>query len=487
MICGHKPTADENDRLPESSVEPGDGGAATIDHPGKIRNRARILPDERRELDARMIERLQSMGLDPIRRNNRILVDVEVDPGMTFSGSSKREKWAFASVAAERAAENALAFDLFAQSADFADLRHFVLRPRGKKATVEGLLVAIQELSAAYNQHVGRLISDGKIRSLLSVIHVRYDDQLQMFDLHIHCLWLIATDDLDAVWRGIQTKFSTVWMDTKEIRQPQALANYVLSWIVDHREALDWPDEAVKALWSLPRPRFIRPAGAFAEFKATLEGQRLRREDGDIQIVPIQKRPPPAVSPLRKPPSATGTVVGYVQAKLLGELRWCAIAFVRPGERLTRQHRDEILAGSRRAQKATRSDDPVGNDDHATKPATTTGLSPFPAGSSSDPADPSLDEGQRPATTPTDTNPAPVVVIPPVFPTGAQGMLPPVRTMRAGLWQAMGHFMRVGVRGLSQALAWLTPRGRRRMRKSRDPDSGNCASGPAGIAAIPPT
>ena len=156
MICGHKPTADENDRLPESSVEPGDGGAATIDHPGKIRNRARILPDERRELDARMIERLQSMGLDPIRRNNRILVDVEVDPGMTFSGSSKREKWAFASVAAERAAENALAFDLFAQSADFADLRHFVLRPRGKKATVEGLLVAIQELSAAYNQHVGR-------------------------------------------------------------------------------------------------------------------------------------------------------------------------------------------------------------------------------------------------------------------------------------------------------------------------------------------
>jgi hypothetical protein len=487
MICGHEPTADASG-LPESSVEPGDGGAATIDHPGTIRNRARIMPDERRELDARMIERLTSMGLDPIRRNNRVLVDVEVDPGMTFTDSSKREKWAFASVAAERAAENAIVFDLFAQSADFADLRHFVLRPRGKKATIEGLLASIQELSAAYNQHVGRLISDGKIRPLLSVIHVRYDERLQMFDLHLHCLWLITQDDLDTVWKGIQTKFSTVWMEPEKIHNPAALANYVLTWIVDHREAQDWPDEAVKALWSLPRPRLIRPAGAFAEFKATLEGQRPVREDGAIQIVPIQRRPPPARSPLSKPPSVTGTVVGYVQAKLLGELRWCAIAFVQPGERLTRQHKDEILAGSRRAQRTARSDDPDGYDDHATKPTTTTGLSPFSAASSSDPADPSPDEAQRPATTPTDTNPAAVVVLPPVFSPTAQGTLQPDHTTRAGRWQAMSTFLRVGIRGLLQGLAWLTPRGRRRMRKSRDSDNGNhCASGPAGIAPEPPT
>jgi hypothetical protein len=477
MICAHEPTADAYGH-PESSFEPEDGGAPIIDS-DKVRNRARIMPDERRELDSRMIERLRSMGFDPIRRNNRVLVDVEVDPGMTFAGSSKREKWTFASVAAERAAKYAIAFDLFAREADFAHLRHFVLRPRGKKTTAEGLLAGIQELSNAYNQHVGRLISAGKILPLLAVIHIRYDIHLQMFDLHIHCLWLIAADDLDTVWKGIQTKFSTVWMEPEKIDNPAALANYVLTWIIDHREAQDWPDEAVKALWSLPRPRLVRPAGDFAKFKAPVEeGHRLLREGGEILIVPIQKRPPSTRALLPKPPNVTGTVVGYVQAKLLGELRWCAIAFVQPGERLTRQHKDDILAGSRRAQKAKRSDDPCGDDDFATKPTTTTGLTPFSTTSSSDPTGPVSDAPQRPATSPLDADTTPVVVLLPFPPSLAQGPLQTDHVKRTDRCQVVINLVRAGVRRLLQGLAWLSPRGRRRIRKSRDPDTATTRAKP---------
>jgi transposase InsO family protein len=60
------------------------------------------------------------------------LVDFDTEPGRVLRNAIKREKWVFSSVAAERAAEVAAAFDLFSKSADLTDLRHFVLRQRGK-------------------------------------------------------------------------------------------------------------------------------------------------------------------------------------------------------------------------------------------------------------------------------------------------------------------------------------------------------------------
>jgi hypothetical protein len=332
------------------------------------RNRQRILPHERKRLDSQMVERLQSLHQVPIRTSNRVLVDVDKELGRVFRNASKRERWVFSSVAAERAAEVAAAFDLFSESADLTDLRHFVLRPLGEKPTADQLPAAIKQLSDAYDQYVGPLVSDGLIKPLLCAIHVRYDQALGVFDPHAHCVWRVATDDLDAVFQGVQTKFSTVWMEDKPIKNPAALVNYVVTWIIDHRALQDWPKDALLALWRLPRPRFMRPAGLFAKFKGTLKGHRLVRQDGAVKAVPVQKRPA-ARKKVCAGPLHTGSVVGFVHAKVLGKLRWCAIAVVNGRDRLSRRHIDDILAQSTwAARKASRG-----------YPATTTGLSPFPA------------------------------------------------------------------------------------------------------------
>jgi hypothetical protein len=347
------------------------GGAPAVSADGP-RNRERILPDERLLLDAAMVKKLQSYEENPIRTNERILVDVDFELGHTFGVASKRERWVFASVAAERAAAKAAGFDLFSQANDLSDLRHFVLRPRGKKAAVDELQDAIRQLSADYNTHVGALVSDEFIKPLLCVIHVRYDDTLEMFDIHAHCMWRVSSDNMDAVFQGVQTKFSTVWAEEEPIRNPAALANYLLTWVLDHRGLQDWPRDAVLALWRLKRPRFIRPAGAFACFLKDHDDCRFVREDGAVQVVPVQKRPTPATK-VSVEGLQTGSVVGYVQAKIMGQLRWCAIALVKKGERLTRRHIDDILANSTRAAGRA----------PASYTTTTTGLSPFPAGPTS--------------------------------------------------------------------------------------------------------
>jgi hypothetical protein len=406
---------------------------------GKPRNRQRILPDERIQLDSAMVKRLKSWGEIPIRTTNRVLVDVDIELGRVIRNASKRERCVFSSVAAERAAEVAAAFDLFSETADLTDLRHFVLRPRGKKPTADQLPAAIQQLSDAYNQYVGPLVSEGLIKPLLCAIHVRYDEALGVFDPHAHCVWRVATDDLDAVFQGIQTKFSTIWMDKKRIRNPAALVNYILTWIIDHRSLQDWPKKAVLALWRLRRPRFSRPAGQFAKFKATLlKGHRLVRQDGAVKAVPVQKRPP-ARDKTYAVPLQTGSVVGYVRAKVLGKLRWCAIAVINGSDRLNRQHIADILAQSTLAtRKASRG-----------YPTTTTGLSPFPA-------DPPPTEPQQPSDAAADPDPA--IISPGLSQPTAPIAPPPAVVTKSGRWQKAKAFLRVRIQRLLKVLAGIVPR-----------------------------
>jgi len=297
-----------------------------------------------------------------------VLVDVDIDLGRVFRRTGVREKWVFSSIAAERAATYAGAFDLFAKTANFGGLRHIVLRPLGKKVALAELDEGIQQLSDDYNQHVGRLVSKRLVDPLLCVIHARYDAATGLFDLHAHCVWRVSSDNVDAVFQGVQTKFSTVWMDTKRIRKPAALVNYLVTWVVDHRQLPDWPDDAIRALWNASRPKLIRPAGDFLEFRRTLGEHRIVREGGTVRAIPIRKRP--ASKKVDGPPPKTGAVVGFVRAKLRGKLRWCAIAAVNGQDRLNRKQISSIVDQSRLASR----------NFAPTYPTTTTGQTPLPAG-----------------------------------------------------------------------------------------------------------
>ena len=173
---------------------------------------------------------------------------------------------------------------------------------------------------------MGKLVTARLIAPILCGVHIRFDEKLGLFDIHLHCVWRVAPDNLDAVLVGIQTRFSTTWMEKKKIRNPAALVNYITTWIVDHRALQRWPDTALLALWRLNRPKLIRPAGDFAAFRKTVKGFRLVREGSAIKKVRVKKRKvrPAGDTPKRK----DGAVLGFVRAKIAGKERRCAIVAV---------------------------------------------------------------------------------------------------------------------------------------------------------------
>lgn len=308
------------------------------------RDRKPLRRTERARLDRRTASRLLKLKRIPRRLASRVLMDLRDDPGRIYKSNNLREKWVFASVAAERAALYSGAFDLFAEKADFRNLRHYVLRPKATKVTIGNLAAGIRELADAYDKHVGRLVTAKKIAPLLCVVHVRFDPDLGLFDLHLHCLWLVADNKLDAVLRGIQTKFSTTWLDEK-IRRPGALVNYLTSWVIDHRALQKWPDDALLAVWDLNRPQFIRPAGPFADFrKKNLKGYRVVRDGKITRKIPIRKRRRPALKAGSPPP---GTILSYCQPVIQGRRRRCVAVAIDPKKGLSARQKKDILERSK--------------------------------------------------------------------------------------------------------------------------------------------
>jgi hypothetical protein len=310
-----------------------------------VARRKRILSTERRRCDRRTAARLIAQPGGPRRPSDRVLVDVEVDPGHVYRNGALREKWVFASVASKRAADVAGAFDLFAENADLSDLRHVVLRPLGHKTAIGDLDKGLKKLAEDYDRHVGRLVTKKLIVPLVCTVHIRFDVKSNLFDLHLHCAWRLVPTVLDKVLAEIHPHFSTTWIEGEKIRTPAALVNYFFTWVIDHRSLQQWPDAALHAVWKLGRHRLIRPSGPFAEFRKTLKDCRLVRENGTVMRVPVTKRVKrrQILTTTPKP----GTTLGYVAVTIKRKKRWCAIAAVAPGGRLTDRQVRDILERSR--------------------------------------------------------------------------------------------------------------------------------------------
>ena len=303
--------------------------------PGKqVRTkRLALTKGERRRADERTAKRLVRLGHDPFRSSRRLFQDTEVEPGRLFEAPAYRERWVFAGEAGKRAARTSAEFDLFKQGRDLSNARHVILRPRPAKAAPGAVRIAkaapgdlaaeLERFADRYNRFTKRLVTEGLLRPLLTVVHIRFDTKINRWDVHAHCLWDIENEHIDTVRQRIGTRFSTPWKENKALKNPAAVVNYMTQWVVDHRELSRWPDTALGELWDLERPRFVRPAGEFALFRRQIADHRLERSGS---VVTVQPRKPRR---MRREASWNGCVgdgvVGYVRLRLDGRRRLCAV------------------------------------------------------------------------------------------------------------------------------------------------------------------
>jgi hypothetical protein len=285
-------------------------------------SRIKLNDDEKRSIGLRIAKRLERLGEDPWTPNVTTMVDLEVQRGRQFVLSSAQERQLMPATAAERAAEMAISFDLFKQTHDLKNMRHVVLRPVASKVEVHELEARLKLFSDDLSRHIGRLVTDRKVEPILTTIHITFCKTTKKIDLHAHTTWIATDDDHRAARQAIACKFSCFWSEPKEIRNPGAVVNYMATWVVDHREAVEWPDEVLLAVWRLTKARMVRPAGAFAKFRATMKDKRLvRNADGSVSAIDIQKR--------RLPSSTSVTNAdgfrGFARIKLGQISRLCAI------------------------------------------------------------------------------------------------------------------------------------------------------------------
>lgn len=273
------------------------------------------------------------MAIDPDRANPRIFEDISIQPGRMFEPNNHRDRWVFAAKAGKRAARLAAEFDVFKTLGDLTDVRHFIIRPRPDKplpgqprklkAGPGDLDKELKRFATAYDRWTSKLVAEKLIEPLLTAIHVRFDQTMNLWDVHAHCVWRVKPENMEDVQRKIQTKFSKIWHDKKPVENPAALVNYITQWVIDHRALKDWPDQALKEVWELSKPRFIRPAGAFAAFRRSLTGRALERRGAKVMIVEKTARRPKTAT--RSPRLKPDGIFGYATLHLDRQDRRIAI------------------------------------------------------------------------------------------------------------------------------------------------------------------
>lgn len=307
--------------------------ASNVAGGSRERRRPALTAGERRRADIDTAKRLMLLKREPLRPDARLFEDIEVEVGRTFTPANFKDRWAFAAVGGRRAARIAAEFDLFKEGRDLSNIRHFTLRPRPKKpapgearvtkARIGELDAELRRFADDYNKWTTKLVSEGLLEPIIAVVHIRFDRSIQRWDIHAHCVWMVKSESMPIILRRIGTKFSKPWYEKNLIRNPAALVNYITQWVIDHRELRRWPDEALLELWDLNRPRLIRPAGKFADFRRGLDGRTLIREADRITI--REKEPPRRRYTSPYDGTRREGVVGYIRARFDGRRRLCAV------------------------------------------------------------------------------------------------------------------------------------------------------------------
>lgn len=277
---------------------------------------------QRRAVDRRTASVLERAGLDPRPPHETALRVVET--GARIVLEEYRPRWVWAGCGHARASEVALNWDAFQATIDLSSLRHVRLRPKGHKAQPGQLASELARFSRDLDRHVGRLVTSGLVQTLLTSIHLRYDTGRGVWDIHAHCMWLVDDENCARVWSRLEEHFFDPWHEKEHIRQPGALANYILYRSVDHHSIDAWPSYIVTELWNLQRAQLHRCSGLFAAFRRDMSHRKLRRVGSAIVIEDRRPARPRPVVGDEEAPRDDG-VVAYTVARIGGQATLCQV------------------------------------------------------------------------------------------------------------------------------------------------------------------
>lgn len=220
-----------------------------------------------------LAQRLVGIGINPFQsENERYIVLLDDGTGEIIEwGKPLRGTRFFAPNAIRKDKPLVAEFEAFANRHGLQDCVYWGVGLTGAKADPDHLEAALKSFNDRINVEFSELRKSGKFELLLLVIHPRYDEFSEKFDLHAHFVARVPIEHRDAVKHRLTVKFSKTDFPDNPIRKAAAVATYMLWGIFRNDIMVFWPDHALKAVWGLTqgRFRFVRSGGSFAKWKAS--------------------------------------------------------------------------------------------------------------------------------------------------------------------------------------------------------------------------
>lgn len=220
-----------------------------------------------------LAQRLSRIGINPfVSEKSRYLVLLEDSPGEVIDlGRPLRGSRIFSTEAVRKNIPVVEDFVAFAKADGLDDCVFWCIGLPGAKAKSADLIDAMKAFNAAINIEFSELRKRYSFELLLLAIHPRFDPSMGLFDLHAHFVCRLKPHQREAIERRLTAKFSRIDLKTNAIRNPAAVATYMLWGIWRNKEMLSWPDHALQAAWSLTchRFRFFRTGGSFAQWRSS--------------------------------------------------------------------------------------------------------------------------------------------------------------------------------------------------------------------------
>jgi len=171
-------------------------------------------------------------------------------------------------------------FKSFARRQDTKNWRFWSFGTTDRKARIYELAEDLQ----LFNKRINTVFSDCRKRHdfevFLIVVHVRYDEVTNSFDLHAHFICQMPAGQREAVARRLTCAFSKCHLPDEPIRKLAAVVTYSLWGIYKARNLVERPATALSAVWKLSekRPRLVRTGGSFAKWRRKKKPKRSQHE-----------------------------------------------------------------------------------------------------------------------------------------------------------------------------------------------------------------
>lgn len=230
---------------------------------------------ERVNITRRLVDFVNSFGEAYASEKDRFTVDT--DTGEVFlKGKPTRNVRFFPKKAFIKNKQLVNEFQRYADLNVKKTWRYWNFAFPDRKVEIDELRSDLRAFNDEIEARFDKLIRLKIFEPLITVIHIQYSHVTHNFHLHAHFICDVSDENYEEVHRKLGSGFSNSYFPVDPVRNPAGCVRYMLDGILDHRDMMLWPENALRAAWdlSISKAKLVRPCGSFQNWRSEEKRKR---------------------------------------------------------------------------------------------------------------------------------------------------------------------------------------------------------------------